>query len=385
MSQATIRAAIESDRPALEKIWAYCFNDGDTFRHWYFESYCRIDECLIAEIDGTIAASLQVIDLPTRVGDQVVPAGYIVGVDCLPEYRGMGLTRQLMDAALNDHAPAHGLRLLHLMPFEADFYLPYGFVYSDFHFDMDLDITEFYEAADRAVAHRYHWQDLPFAETAAWVPTLEALYARCTARYDVCVLRQGLRRWRALVDDVAMEGGCLKLLFDEADVPVGYLAYIMKEDAFFVREALAADAQARRALYYFIASHRSQVKRVTWSAPSDEAVVFHRKKDKSGVRYRPFMMNLILDPALIAAFAAGTPEKDICFSVEGMGAYRWPAQCTEIERLSDEAVAEGPHFDRQTLSAMVFDPGWDASQVSASAPLAALFTKSARIFNNEYF
>lgn len=385
MSQVTIRQATEADRTSVEALWAYCFSDGDTFRHWYFEKYYQTGECLVAQIGETVAASLQVIDLPTRIADKVVPAGYIVGVDCLPEYRGMGLTRRLMDEAVNVYAPSHGLRMLHLMPFEADFYLPYGFVYSDYHFEMDLPIEEFYEAGDRALAHRYHWRDLPFAETAAWLPTLEAMYERCTAGYDICVTRKGLRRWLALVDDVAMEGGYVKLLIDENEQVAGCLAYIMKEGALFVRECLAQDVLARRAIYYFIASHRSQVKRVQWSAPEDERVVFHRKKDKSGVRYQPFMMDLILDPTLIGLLAAQTPAEDLSFTVKGLGSYRWPAQSRQIERL---AQIEGPvqvQFDQRSLTEMVFDRAWDAGAVPGSAPLAALFTGKARIFNNEYF
>ena len=105
----------------------------------------------------------------------------------------------------------------------------------------------------------------------------------------------------------------------------------MKEEAFFVREAVASTADARQALYYFIASHRSRG-RTGACAPEDEAIAFRRKKDKSGVRYQPFMMERILDPEVLPLFASRLPEQDIRFSVRGCGSYLWPAGSARIEK-----------------------------------------------------
>ena len=100
MSQQQIRMATDADREALESIWDYCFHDGESFQRWYFSSYFRPAECLVGCVDGCPVASLQIIDLPTRVKDRTLRAGYIVGVDCLPEYRGMGFTKCLMEEAI---------------------------------------------------------------------------------------------------------------------------------------------------------------------------------------------------------------------------------------------------------------------------------------------
>lgn len=387
MTKRQIRLASDADRPALEALWAYCFNDGEPFQRWYFDNYYRKEECLVACLDDTVAASLQIIELPTRIGGQTVRAGYIVGVDCLPEYRGMGLTRQLMEEALTHYSPEHQLQLLHLMPFEADFYEPYGFVFSDYHFNMTLDMNEFYRPDDRKIAHRYQWRSLELDRTALMqmLPALETLYEQSTKRYDMVVERKGERRWRALMDDLAMEGGHVKLLYDDRKELVGYLAYIMKEDAFFVREALSVDPDARRALYYFIASHRSQVKQVAWSAPQDETVVFQRQKDKDGVRFQPFMMNLILDPTIVFLFSQRMPKNDLIFSVADCGCYCWKAESRSIEKLAEE-VENVPVLTQRSLTQLVFDKGWMPSgEDVVLRELATLFTEKTRIFNNEYF
>lgn len=384
MSQQQIRMATDADREALEAIWDYCFHDGETFQRWYFNTYFRPEECLVGCVDEVPVASLQVIDLPTRIKGQSVRAGYIVGVDCLPEYRGMGFTKRLMEEALLRYAPVHGLQLMHLMPFEADFYEPFGFVFSDFHFKMELDIAEFYHAGDKHAARRFHWQNVDMSKIEECLPRLERAYERCTARYDLSVERKGLRRWQALADDLAMEGGFLKLLVDAQDEPAGLLAYIMKEDVLFVREALARDSQARQAVYYYIASHRSQVKSVQWSAPDNEAIVFQRGKDKDGVRYQPFMMNYILDPLVLPLLTKAVPEEDLWFSVPDCGVYCWPAGTEALHKVVEEK--ECPMLDRRQLTQMVFDRGWEAPEDHKTLhALAALFTNKPTIFNNEYF
>ena len=384
MSQQQIRMATDADREALESIWDYCFHDGESFQRWYFSSYFRPEECLVGCVDGRPVASLQIIDLPTRVKDRTLRAGYIVGVDCLPEYRGMGFTKHLMEEAILHYAPAHDLQLLHLMPFEADFYEPFGFVFSDYHFKMDLDIAEFYRLGDKHAARQCRWENVDMTRLDEWLSRLERAYERCTARYDLSVERKGMRRWQALTDDLAMEGGFLKLLVDEHNEPAGLLAYIMKEEALFVREALASDSASRQAIYYYIASHRSQVKNVQWSAPDNEAIVFRRGNDKDGVRYQPFMMNYILDPMVLPLLTKAVPSEDLWFSVPDCGVYRWPAGAKTLHKVNEEM--DCLTLDCRQLTQMVFDRGWEAPENHKTfRALAALFTNKPTIFNNEYF
>ena len=93
MNQLTIRAATEADRPALQKIWHYCFNDGETFQRWYFSKYFRAEECLVATVGDTLAASLQIIDLPTRVGDDELAARRAAWQPPAPKYTTGVLSR----------------------------------------------------------------------------------------------------------------------------------------------------------------------------------------------------------------------------------------------------------------------------------------------------
>lgn len=386
MKQTQIRLATKDDLPALINLWAYCFNDGDIFQNWYFQKYYRQEECLVAAVDGTVVASLQVIDLPTVVGDKHLQAGYIVGVDCLPEYRGQGLTKRLMEEVIEHFAVQKGYDLLYLMPFEADFYEPFGFVYGNYHAKMCLSIDEFYRAAYRESAQDYYWKTVDLNDYNKALPLIEELYVSSMQNVEGYVVRETVRRWSALLDDVRMENGYCKIIYNENDRPEGYLVYLLDGGAMTVRELQARNMSARQAIYYFIASHRSQVKEVHWSAPLYEPVVYARKKDKQGVMLEPFMMQLVIDPECISAFASCLPDEDLNFSVQEDGNFCWQAHTYKIQRTKNK-VANTLYFTRASLSQFVFGYGdWEFAEGNEEKrQMRALFKEKKQIFNNEYF
>lgn len=386
MNQPQIRLATKEDLPALIDLWAYCFNDSDVFRNWYFKYYYRQDECIVASIDGVTVASLQVIDLPTRVGEQSIAAGYIVGVDCLPEYRGHGLTKRLMEEAMQRFAPEKGYQILHLMPFEADFYESFGFVYGEYHANMILPIEEFYRPDYRVDARSHHWGTVDLNRYDDVLPLLEALYQQSMNKQDGYVERQGKRRWSALLDDVRLEDGYCKILYNDNNEAVGYLVYILQDDILLIRELQAVNAAARKAMYYFIAAHRSQVKQVRWSAAENEPIIYQRKKDKQGVQFYPFMMNTIIEPTVIGEFATHIPQDDLYFYVEKKGYYHWHKQSSIIEAC-DIGPMNVVRLTLEDLSKMVFARNeWEDETVSVQQmQMSALFKEKKRIFNNEYF
>lgn len=385
MNQPQMRLATKEDLPALINLWAYCFNDGDIFQNWYFKNYYREEECIVVSEQDAIVASLQVIDLPTVVGNETLQAGYIVGVDCLPEYRGQGFTRMLMEAAIEQFALHKGYAFLHLMPFEADFYESFGFVFGDYHAKMTLPIEEFYRPSYREAARAYHWETVNLDCYDEALPLLENIYHRAMNAFDGHVVRGSKRRWSALLDDARLENGHCKIIYNENNVAEGYIVYIFEGGALRIRELQATTQKARQAMYYFIAGHRSQVKEVQWSASLREPIVYTRKKDKQGVALEPFMMQLIIDPCCIAAFASRLPDENVDFCVED-GAYRWYAHSQKIERI-ENVVETAPRFTRATISQLVFDSsGWDACEADACyMQMRALFTEKKQFFNNEYF
>lgn len=86
---------------------------------------------------------------------------------------------------------------------------------------------------------------------------------------------------------------------DDGRDNLGYLLYNLQDDAFFIREMAYCSEEARQALYRYVTGHRSQLARVSWSAPLDEPAVAQPAAGKLAVAYEPFMMWRFLSPACL--------------------------------------------------------------------------------------
>lgn len=110
----------------IKRMWQYCFNDDDAFVNWFFEKVYK-NENTLAVFDGErVAANLQLFYYDISVFGNKCPVGYIAGVAALPEYRGRGYVRALMNAAIEE-LYRRGCVYALLIPFRFDFYRPFGF------------------------------------------------------------------------------------------------------------------------------------------------------------------------------------------------------------------------------------------------------------------
>ena len=379
---AVVKTAQNEDRKALEKIWTYCFSDSEKFRTWYFDEYWQPENTLIVSADGLPAASLQLIPTTIVANGRIVNAAYIVGVDCLPQYRGRGYTRALMEAAMGEEAARRGLELLTLMPFEADFYLPYGFAFGTYHYDFDIDINEFYRADDRAIAQTFSWETVTAKNLSEKMALMEMLQAKWSQQFNGSVVRSE-RQWKAFVKDVWLEDGHVLIIYDAGREARGYLAYSMSDGCLRIKEMVCADEDARACAYYFVAGHRSQVKRVEWSAPEGEWLAWHRRVDQKGVSVRPFMMYRLLRSDAAAAFAARLPEKDLYFICEKR-CWCWLKDSRDILPVEvQEKSAFIGSLSIKEFNRIVFDRGEEPRKELRR--LKALFEPAVRLNNNEYF
>ena len=98
------------------------------------------------------------------------------------------------------------------------------------------------------------------------------------------------------------------------------------------------------------------------------------------------MMQLIIDPRIIGAFASILPDETIDFNVKEHGNYRWYAHSQQIERIA-VVSKDIPSFSRVTLTQLVFDKiGWDEYGVDGKTmKMRALFKEKKQFFYNEYF
>lgn len=351
-TKAFVRWAKPEDLERVQTIWTYAFADSPAFVDWAFTHYVQREEAVVAGYDDQIYASLQVIDYPLATMDGYLKARYVVGVDCLPEARGQGLTQAMM-TYIHESAETMDVDLFLLMPFEASFYHAYDYVFGSFHSRANISMDQWPKEACSEGCFSRNSLRLGMADTLEG--DLNALYETWQAqRFDFYQVRDK-RQWQAFVDDLALEGGYLVFWTPEGGKePEGYLAYTLQEEAIVLRELATTSEAARRSLYYYVAGHRSQKKRVHWSAPLDEPLVSLRPGDKESVLLYPFMMFRLQNVAKMTAFATSLPDKDLFFAVEGVS-YVWKKGSRRVEVLPEALVGEVV-LSLKDLNHLLFSP-----------------------------
>ena len=82
------------------RLWQLCFGDSDEFLDRYFDRLYREEDVLLAEDEGTAIGHLQFPKLALSLGEETLPAGYVVAVCTHPDHRGNGIMRPLLHEAL---------------------------------------------------------------------------------------------------------------------------------------------------------------------------------------------------------------------------------------------------------------------------------------------
>ncbi len=97
-----IRYAKEDEKDSIREIWDYCFNDSPIFTDYYFKNrYDRYNTVVVDE-DGEIVSSLQLNQYKINLNDKYYDTSYVVGVSTLPQVRGKGYMKNIMEFTLEE-------------------------------------------------------------------------------------------------------------------------------------------------------------------------------------------------------------------------------------------------------------------------------------------
>ena len=97
-----IRTANENDREVWTKLRKLVYTDcTDAFHQADIDIWLRDadKECFLAEVDGVVAGFLEASLRNVVDGCLTSPVGYLEGICIFPEYRGRGLSKQLIAKA----------------------------------------------------------------------------------------------------------------------------------------------------------------------------------------------------------------------------------------------------------------------------------------------
>ena len=112
-------------REEARALWQLCFGDSDEFLDRYFDRLYREEDVLLAEDEGTAIGHLQFPELTLSLGEETLPAGYVVAVCTHPDHRGKGIMRPLLHEALR-REKARGDVVSVLLPAEEWLYRYYS-------------------------------------------------------------------------------------------------------------------------------------------------------------------------------------------------------------------------------------------------------------------
>lgn len=91
------------DEEQIQKIWQTCFGDGEEFISFYIEHRMTEENMLVIYEDGKIVSMASFLPVEYERRGEYIPAKYVYGVATLPEYRGRGFARKILEFAMQKY------------------------------------------------------------------------------------------------------------------------------------------------------------------------------------------------------------------------------------------------------------------------------------------
>lgn len=294
-----IRFAKSREIDNIREIWDYCFNDGPKFTDYYFENKYDEDNTIVVEEDGEIVSSLQLNQYNIKLNNKVYDTSYVVGVSTLPEARGKGYMKHLMDFTLNELYKKNQLVSI-LMPIDYRLYRRYGYehCYDQIEYELNIeDLGVFKNTGHMKKANENHIKHL--------INIKEEFLKDTNGNIE-----RDKVYYKNLFKEVKSEDGNIYL--HEGKKFDGYLIYFINGDTMFVRELYYTNMDSLKAMLKFIYNHNTQCKKVTISAPVNDKIRFVLPNLRAAeIKLKPFMMGRVIN------FESYLKSLDIDSSKEG--------------------------------------------------------------------
>lgn len=264
-----VRPAREEDLDRLIEIHSCAFPDarGHEARRRNFgqNALGSFADLRVVELLGDVVGHGFLLPLATFVGGARVEVGGIASIGVAPEARGRGVATALL-ASMHDELAARGVPLALLYPFRERFYARLGYASTAPFAALTVDARALAEASGGMGAERRVAIDAGrFDET-------RALYERAARRATGWLERPESLFARRFADERLHFAG----VADERGALAGYVAfsYEMPEThgrtTLQVRELVATDANARRALLALLGAQAAQVDDVALTLAIDD-------------------------------------------------------------------------------------------------------------------
>lgn len=104
------------DRPALMRLWMRCFDEEPAALEYFFNHRFVPENCVLWRQEDTLAAALHLLPAVLREENALVPIHYLYAAGTLPEFRGRGIMRAMLEQVWAVIAPARKEHYSVLLP-----------------------------------------------------------------------------------------------------------------------------------------------------------------------------------------------------------------------------------------------------------------------------
>ncbi|MFD2117101.1 enhanced intracellular survival protein Eis [Paenibacillus yanchengensis] len=234
-----------------------------------------------AFVDGELAAQVFIIHFETYIHGQVYKMGGISGVSTWPQYRRQGLVSKLLQQSIQ-FMQQQGQTVSYLFPFSESFYRKFGWELLCERKTYSFDILSMPSAKSvQGIFKRVSWDD----------KDLQQIYGQYALKYTGMLKRDEL--WwneRHIRNKTAQH-----VVYYEAEVPLAYMTYEVKEQVMNVHELIYVNEDAYMAFMSFIGQHDSMVEKVKLKTPADDILSFVMDNPRIETDLANYFMARIVD------------------------------------------------------------------------------------------
>lgn len=232
--------------------------------------------------DNQLAAKLHILPLKINIGETVWEMGGIAGVATYPEYRRMGLVKDLIKQALKQMRDDNQI-VSFLHPFDISFYRKYGWeIMSDLK-KVEID-KQFLVNKEKSNGYIKRFNK------DTHISDIEDVYQKYSVRYSG-LLKRDIQWW---LDHVYSDFS-IALYYNVKKEAKGYILYKVKNNVMNVEEIVYLDHDARVGLWNFICQHDSMVDKVKITLSVHDLILFPLKQPAVKAEVSPYFMGRIVD------------------------------------------------------------------------------------------
>lgn len=273
------------DKEIAKKLWKKSFRDSDEYIEYYFENRYNNNFLLYENDEKEILGGMHCNSYTIDFFSNENKSKYIVGVATLPEKRGKGVFKDLMNYSLKKFRK-EGINYLFLKPANSLIYEKYEFAYSHYVEKYEINFEEILEFKDYNIIEEIKKSNI--LEYKEYFNKKMQSYNSFIKKNDLDIFNN--------IDEALLENGGVYAVYNKNSQISGIFTYTTSEDDVCVKDFLFDNYETLSSIFSFLKSFKDYYKNIILTTPLNseiESYFIERRKIKKYLS--PMMMIRILD------------------------------------------------------------------------------------------